>query len=77
MLHTHDGWYFDRQGDGSVRIVRKEGPGEDARILDQTEFSQDEWLSVVAETTERAEVPGPNETPNSQAPSTSGSESDG
>ncbi len=27
MFHTHDGWFFERRSDGSVRVIKFDGPG--------------------------------------------------
>lgn len=43
-FHTHDGWYFQRQGDGCVLVTHVTGlDGEDEVTLDP-----DTWASVVA-----------------------------
>lgn len=45
-FHAHDGWYFKREVDGSVRILAPDslGPGASQR----GDFDADTWASIVA-----------------------------
>lgn len=47
-FHTHDGWYFKRLPDGSVRIVVSESAHVDAPVVREHVLPENEWASVVA-----------------------------
>ena len=49
MFHTQDGLHFDRQEDGSVRVVKTRiHSNEKEDILFETTLSPDCWASVMA-----------------------------
>ena len=52
MFHAHDGWFFERQPDRSVRVVKRASAHDDAPIVVEGVFqanaSNNEWASIVA-----------------------------
>lgn len=52
QFHTHDGWYWNRTADGSVRIVvQPPGGGSYEHVL-----TASEWASVVSHVSARGET---------------------
>lgn len=48
MFHARDGQFFERQDDGSVRILSRETGHGGAAILKDVTLGPSEWASVVA-----------------------------
>ena len=51
-LHTHNGWYWKREQDGSVTFTCRDKNG---RALAHHNVTADEWASVVASVSLRGE----------------------
>lgn len=43
-FHAKDGWYFERQPDGSVQIWQTDGDGRDHEVI----VTAETWASIVA-----------------------------
>ncbi len=56
MFHVHDGWFFDRQPDGSVRIQKRENARDDAPVVIETVVPPDAWASVMASMSAGGEI---------------------
>mgnify|MGYP001595634220 CR=1 FL=1 len=52
MFHAHDGWFFERLPGGSVRIVKRAAPRDDAEVIAEGVFQMNgqnaEWASIIA-----------------------------
>ena len=62
MFHAHDGWFFERMEDGSVRIIKRTEAEEDSPIIAEGIFEANEkanhWASIVASMSKGDEVDG-------------------
>ena len=52
MFHAHDGWFFGREPDGSVKIQKRVSAYDDAPLVVEGVFQanmvNNEWASIVA-----------------------------
>jgi hypothetical protein len=48
MFHFRDGVFFERLGDGSVRLLVKESSHDDAKVLKDIAIDIDSWCSIIA-----------------------------
>src|SRR5262245_48432192 len=48
MFHVNNGLYFERVGDGSVRVVKKESATENAPIIFEYTLDANDWASVIS-----------------------------
>ena len=51
-FHVRDGWFFQRQPDGSVD-VSKRNPQNESEVVAGLRMSSDEWASVLTEVCRR------------------------
>lgn len=54
-FHTHDGFYWRRLPDGSVRIIVAESARSDSPVLREHVLPENEWASVVASVSDEGE----------------------
>jgi hypothetical protein len=47
-FHAHDGWYFRRNGDGSVTVSVTQTAQADAPVEREVTVSPETWASIVA-----------------------------
>ena len=55
MFHAKDGQFFERQSDGSVRILARETGHDGAAVLKDVTLGPSEWASVVASMSKEGE----------------------
>ncbi len=55
MFHSRDGVFFQRQEDGSVRVLIRETGHDEAPVLKDATLGPSEWASVVASMSKEGE----------------------
>lgn len=57
MFHYKDGWFFNREVNGSIRIERRYPPKENGTLLVGIVIDPDSWASIVAHLSDGGETP--------------------
>ena len=48
MFHLENGWYFSREENGNVKIMKREDAEPDAALITAITMTPDDWASVVS-----------------------------
>jgi len=54
--HAKDGWYFLREKDGSVSVVKRNNASPGSYVVAECTFDPDTWASIIASVSRQGET---------------------